>query len=61
MIPEIATALGRDDSSGRWQVTTAGGATLSSRRVALALGSFINLSGLLPRVSVDIVRRPLFW
>ena len=61
MVPEIATALSRDDSSGRWQVTTAGGATLSSRRVALALGSFINLSGLLPRVSVDIVRRPLFW
>ena len=55
------TARTSGDLVATGQGTTAGGATLSSRRVALALGSFINLSGLLPRVSVDIVRRPLFW
>lgn len=60
LIDEVATKLERADASGGggrglWRVTTAAGTELLTPRVALAVGSFINLSGLLPRgISVDI-------
>eukprot|EP01052_Picozoa_sp_SAG31_P023102 SAG31_NODE_1878_length_7006_cov_19.371652_1_plen_432_part_00 len=55
LVNEVAARLERDESSGQWRVVTAAGTELLSPRVALAVGSFVNLSGLLPRgISVDI-------
>lgn len=55
LVDEVARLVERDPSSALWRVATTAGTELLAPRVALTVGSFINLSGLLPRgVSVDI-------
>lgn len=55
LVDEVAHRLERDERTKLWRVTTAAGTELLAARVAVAVGSFINLSGLLPRgVFVDI-------